>query len=85
MPRARKPYPTPMTNAELLTYAAGKAWGAKPGQIRNWDTDDQLALDALADVGVTTVEQLGPERAAYWWWRGYNLTARRAPLTLPEA
>jgi hypothetical protein len=74
-----------MTNAELLTYAAGKAYGQQPGRMRTWDTDDQLALDALAEVGVRTVERLGPERAAYWWWRGYNLTARKAPLILPES
>jgi hypothetical protein len=77
--------PPPNGYPHVQRRAAGKAYGARGDHPASWELDDQYALDALADVGVRTVEKLGPERAAYWWYRGFYLTAPKAKLILPES
>lgn len=68
-----------MSNGEMLAYQAGKHYGEKSTAVKPWDLTDEVIWDSLVAGGVRCSERLSPERAVYWWQRGYrvgNLTSR---------
>lgn len=73
MPKPRRAYRPPLTNGEIALYSHGKQWSLRGNLWGERQDGPESLIEWLATQGVPVVETLSPERAAYWWWLGFDV------------
>jgi hypothetical protein len=72
---------TPNTYGELRAYQAGKYHGRRVGAVPVERVTKAEVAESMVSAGLVDRDDLSPERAAYWWWRGYRVGLHGGPTT----